>query len=99
MGFLPARLRIVTSVVLLGALPTPLRAQQVGEVVDGASVVPTRQVLRPAGAGVEFSGRPVDLVTGPGGKYVYVKDNRGLVVIDAGRMVVRQELKFPADGG
>src|SRR4051812_23808705 len=85
--------------VALLVLTMPLSGQRVGDATDTGLIVPTRQVLRPAGVGVEFSGRPVDLAVGLDAKNVYVKDNRGLVVIDADRMTVRQELKFPADGG
>ena len=40
----------------------------------------------------------MDLVASPDGRTVYVKDNRGLVVIDAPTWKVRQELKFSAGG-
>lgn len=65
----------------------------------GAVVVSTRQLIRPAGRSVEFGGRPVDLVPSPEGTRVYVKDNRGVVVIDADSWEVLQELPFPEGGG
>jgi hypothetical protein len=72
----------------------PLRA--------GASagiVAPTRQVLQPVGDSVTFPGRPVDLVVSPTGRWVYVKDNRGLIVIERKTWRIEQELKFDAGGG
>jgi YVTN family beta-propeller protein len=72
---------------------------QVGPGVAGQHIVPTRQVIRPAGKAVEFGGRPVDLVLSPDVKTLYVKDNRGLVVIDTGTWKIRQELKFKSGGG
>lgn len=66
----------------------------VGPMDDGATLVPTRQVIRPAGKTVEFAGRPVDLVPSPDGRHVYVKDHRGLVVLDAASNEVMQELPF-----
>src|SRR5207249_1458409 len=79
--------------------PAVTAAPKVGEARDGGTIVPSEQLVRPAGQAVEFSGRPVDVAVAPGGKSVFVKDNRGLVVIDSERWAVRQELKFPRDGG
>ena len=62
-------------------------------------IVPTRQVIRPAGQSVEFGGRPVDLAFSPDGKTLYVKDNRGLVVIETKTWKIRQELLFEGGGG
>ncbi|HTE20524.1 MAG TPA: phosphoesterase, partial [Armatimonadota bacterium] len=72
---------------------------RVGPASGGGYVVPTHQLIRPAGESLEFGGRPVDLVLAPDGGSLYVKDDRGLVVIDLVRWQVRQELKFPAGGG
>lgn len=72
---------------------------QVGHGVGGRHIMPTLQVLRPAGESVEFGGRPVDLVLSPDGKTLYVKDNRGLVVIETKGWKIRQELKFERGGG
>jgi YVTN family beta-propeller protein len=72
---------------------------QVGPGPAGRHIVPTLQVLRPAGQSAEFGGRPVDLALSPDGKTLYVKDNRGLVVIETKGWKVRQELKFERGGG
>jgi len=71
---------------------------QVGPLPTGGHLTSTLQLIRPAGQSVEFGGRPVDLVLSPDGRALYVKDNRGLVVIDAANWQVRQELKFSAGG-
>lgn len=65
----------------------------------GEETLPTWQILKPAGQQVSFGGRPVDMVIAPDGKTVYVKDDRGLVVLDADAWKLRQELKFVEGGG
>lgn len=62
-------------------------------------MVPTQQVVHPAGDAVSFGGRPVDLVLSPDSKTLYVKDNRGLLIIDTEAWKLRQELKFREGGG
>src|SRR5260370_41104993 len=49
---------------------------------DGSVVVPTNQVLRPAGKQITFPGRPVDLTLLEDGKTLVVKNLRDLVFID-----------------
>jgi YVTN family beta-propeller protein len=61
-------------------------------------LMPTWQLLSPAGEAVTFPGRPVDLRLGTGGRHVYVKDNRGIVVIERAGWRVVQELAFPKSG-
>jgi YVTN family beta-propeller protein len=73
-------------------------ASQAETAVVDRHMVPTHQVIRPAGRSVEFGGRPVDLVFSPDGKTLYVKDNRGLVVIDTKGWKIRQELLFEGGG-
>jgi YVTN family beta-propeller protein len=60
-------------------------------------VLPTRQIVRPAGEAVQFGGRPVDMALAPDGRTLYVKDNRGVVVIRTASWKVLQELKL--EGG
>ena len=71
---------------------------RVGPLPPSAHLTPTHQLIRPAGQSVEFNGRPVDLVASPDGRTIYVKDNLGLVVIDAETWQIQQELKFSAGG-
>ena len=81
---------------LMACAPEPVH---VGPREDGGFIVPTRQVIRPAGRSLEFGGRPVDLVLSPDAGTLYVKDDRGLVVIDTKEWSLRQELAFPLGGG
>src|SRR6266852_9576616 len=54
----------------------------VGVQPDGRIVVPTNQVLEPAGTQVTFPGRPVDLALSDDGKLLIVKNIKGLVLVD-----------------
>ncbi len=85
------------AVLLLGCQSHP--PEQVGPSPTGGHIVTTYQALHPAGQSLEFTGRPVDLVLSPDGGTLYVKDNRGLVVIDVATWTLRQELKFSAGAG
>ncbi len=89
---------LLVSLSVLTLLPVNRKPVQVGQIPDGGYLVPTQQTIRPAGVAVSFLGRPVDLILSPDGKTVYVKDNRGLVVIDAETWKIRQELKYPEGG-
>ncbi len=81
------------------AAPPPGAADVVGQVRDGGVVVPTQQLIRPAGESVEFFGRPVDLAVSPDGGTVYVKERQALVVLDAATWRVRQTLAYgPGEG-
>ena len=62
------------------------------QAADG--VVATGQTVRPAGEVVAFGGRPVDLALSPDGKTVFVKNNKGIVVLDVNPWRVRQELTY-----
>ena len=75
------------------------REEHAGPLSTGGHLMPTHQLIRPAGQSVEYGGRPVDLALSPDGRTVYVKDNHGLVVMDAATWKIRQELKFNSGGG
>lgn len=77
--------------------PPPPVAARVGPVPGGVRVA-TGQVLRPAGDALSFGGRPVDIALSPDRHTLYVKDNRGLVVVDADAWTIRQELPFRSGG-
>jgi YVTN family beta-propeller protein len=62
------------------------------QAADG--VVATGQTVRPAGEVVAFAGRPVDLTLSPDGKTVFVKNNKGIVILDVNPWRVRQELTY-----
>jgi YVTN family beta-propeller protein len=67
----------------------------VGVQPDGRIVVPTNQVLKPAGLQITFPGRPVDLAFAEDGKILVVKNNRDLVFLDVATNKVRQTLPLP----
>jgi DNA-binding beta-propeller fold protein YncE len=72
------------------AQPEPIRVGPAGD----ATVVPTSQLLRPAGRTVEFPSRPVDLALSSDARFVYAKDDRGLVVVNVQTWEVVQQLKI-----
>jgi len=72
--------------------------QQVGPRPEGSHFVATGQLLRPAGESLQFGGRPVDIALSPDKRTLYVKDNRGIVVVDVETWKVRQELLVGRDG-
>ena len=64
----------------------------VGLQADGRVIVPTNQVLKPAGTQVVFPGRPVDLLLIDDGKTLVVKNKNNLVFIDAASAKISQTL-------
>lgn len=93
-------MRFVIAISFLGALSCLAQEPaRVGPAGNDRTALPTAQLVQPEGRTVEFAGRPVDVALSPDGTYVYAKDNRGFVVIDAGTWTVVQELKFPGGGG
>src|SRR6185295_11482763 len=69
----------------------------VGMQPDGRVVVPTNQILHPAGKQIAFPGRPVDLAFADDGKTVVVKNLRDLVFLDAASGEVKQTLVLPRE--
>src|SRR5262245_11878271 len=83
--------------LLLAGLVAFLNAQdvdllKVGVQRDGRIVVPTNQILQPAGTQVSFPGRPVDLLAIEDGRTLVVKNRLDLVFIDVATGAVRQTL-------
>src|SRR5579859_7928482 len=68
---------------------------KVGLQADGSIVLPTNQVLRPAGRQLNFPGRPVDCAVTDGGQTLVVKNLRELLFIDAVAGRIRQTLALP----
>src|SRR6476646_569046 len=56
---------------------------RVGKQKDGSYIVPTSQVIDPAGTTVTFSGRPVDLALNPTETILAVKNMYDIVFFDA----------------
>jgi YVTN family beta-propeller protein len=90
-----------TAVLLLGVHAWPQgkvdehETLKVGLQPDGRIVVPTNQILKPAGVQVTFPGRPVDLALAEDGKILVVKNMRSLVFIDIATGKVKQTLASP----
>jgi DNA-binding beta-propeller fold protein YncE len=68
---------------------------RVGVQPDGRIVVPTNQILKPAGKQILFPGRPVDLALAEGGKTLVVKNMHDLVFIDVAAATIKQTLALP----
>src|SRR6185436_19571743 len=92
-------LTIAALAFFLTSCETTSPIQHVGPQEAGGDLTSTYQLLHPAGRSVSFAGRPIDLVLTPDKKTLFVKDNRGLVVLDALSLQVLQELKFPTNSG
>jgi YVTN family beta-propeller protein len=71
---------------------------RVGVQSDGRILVPTNQVLKPAGKQITFPGRPVDLALTGDGRTLVVKSMRDLVFLDATTGAIKQTLALPARG-
>ena len=68
-----------------GKQPMPVK---VGNQGDGRVLVPTNQMLHPAGVQVTFPGRPVDLIVSDDGSRLIVKNTGDLVFIDIAKAKV-----------
>jgi DNA-binding beta-propeller fold protein YncE len=55
----------------------------VGPRAQGGHVLPTQQIVEPAGTTLAFDGRPLDLVLSPDGRFVFVKEKAGVLTLDA----------------
>jgi YVTN family beta-propeller protein len=91
------------ALLALAGLVAALRADdadrlKVGVQPDGRIVVPTNQVLQPAGTQVAFPGRPVDLAVIEDGHALAVKNRQDLIFIDLATGQVRQTLATPGQG-
>jgi len=72
---------------------------QVGPQEDGRHIVPTNQVLWPAGVQVEFPGRPTDIALSPDGRLLAVLNHSDLILIDAESGKISQTIKYRVKGG
>lgn len=68
---------------------------RVGPQPDGRIVVPTNQILKPAGKQITFSGRPVDLALSDDGTTLIVKNMKNLLFIDPRTGEIKQTLASP----
>lgn len=74
-----------------------LANRKVGPQPDGSILVPTNQLLRPAGFQITFPGRPVDLALSPDGKWLAVLNKSSLDLIRVLDRTIMQSL--PIKGG
>ena len=99
---MPRRALAVLALLSAAALALPRGAAdeqdklKVGVQPDGRILVPTNQILSPAGRQVTFPGRPVDLLVIDGGRTLVAKNMRDLVFIDLATGAVKQTLALPA---
>ncbi len=101
----PIRLYLLIFVVSLIGLPlTDSGAQndhkniKVGPQPDGSFLVPTNQLLRPAGFQVYFPGRPVDLALSADKKFLIVKNKGSIDIIRIQDRTILQSLELKKDG-
>ncbi|QEG25004.1 bifunctional YncE family protein/alkaline phosphatase family protein [Mariniblastus fucicola] len=78
---------------------TPLRAiNEIDESrVVSKSILPTGNLIKPAGKSVEFYGRPNDLALTSDRKWLLVKDWKALRVFDAASMELKQTVASPGN--
>lgn len=91
-----ATLSFIHLLLLASLLPADEQDRlKVGVQPDGRIVVPTNQILQPAGKQVSFPGRPVDIAWADDGKTLVAKSMRELVFIDPAKAEVVQRLALP----
>lgn len=94
-------MRAWTSVVCLMLamlVPAAQESRKIGPQPDGSVLVPTHQLLTPAGFQVYFPGRPTDLALSPDGRLLAVKNREDIVLIRMLDRAVLQTLR-PERGG
>jgi hypothetical protein len=72
---------------------------KIGVQPDQSVVVPSSQILLPAGVQISFPGRPVDLALSPDGKLLAVLSRKGIVLIDLVAARVKQTVTADDLGG
>jgi len=70
----------------------------IGPQPDGSILVPTNQLLRPAGFQIQFHGRPVDLAISPNGKWMAVLNKNHLELIQVNDRTIFQRLEIKKGG-
>ena len=99
------RSRLAFVLVIMGVVVTlglraddPANEIKIGLQPDGRIVVPTNQILEPAGTQITFPGRPVDLAFAEDGRTLVVKNMRDLIFIDTATTKIKQTLATPVTG-
>ncbi|MHB1460193.1 MAG: alkaline phosphatase family protein [Armatimonadota bacterium] len=80
--------------VMLPAIAFAKAPVLLGKAADGGYVVPTKQLIRPAGQVLEIAGRPVDMVLSHDGRLIYVKNTSSVAVIDAANLKSQATLAY-----
>ena len=80
------------------AVPQVASKWKVGPQPDGSVLVPSNQLLRPAGFQVQLPGRPVDLILTPDEKFLVVKNIGSLDLVSVPDRVKVQSLSYPESG-
>jgi YVTN family beta-propeller protein len=75
-----------------------VNSQKVGIQPDSSILVPTNQLLRPAGLQVYLPGRPVDLILTPNERFLLVKNRSDLDLIRLSDRTILQSLPYTRSG-
>jgi YVTN family beta-propeller protein len=89
---------VISTILLPGALPDDRIPMKVGPQPDGTVLVPTNQLLSPAGFQVLLPGRPTDLALNPDGSLLAVKNMDDVVFIRMQDRAVLQTLPVEKGG-
>jgi YVTN family beta-propeller protein len=92
--------RLLLAAAFVATFISPSNADEqdslkIGVQPDGRIVVPTNQILKPAGKQITFPGRPVDLAFTDEGRTLVIKNMRDLVFLDVVSGAIKQTLKLP----
>ena len=82
----------VMIVLLASNLGLAQGADRPGRQADGSFLVPTSQLIQPAGDTLTFSGRAIDLALSPDAKTAFVKNEQGILVIDTDTWKIRDQI-------
>src|SRR5262245_23412514 len=77
-----ARTLALSLLAVLCAAAAHAQTERVGPADGDRIVVPTNQVLSPAGKQVAFSGRPTDVALSPDGRWLAVLDRSQVAIMD-----------------
>jgi DNA-binding beta-propeller fold protein YncE len=78
--------------------PQEFDSKKVGPQSDGSILVPTNQLLRPAGFQILLPGRPVDILLSADGQFLLVKNRKSLDLLRIQDRVILQTLPFGRSG-
>lgn len=70
----------------------------VGKQKDDSYIVPTSQIIDPAGTTISFPGRPMDIALNPDETILAVKNLKDIVFFDAVNQTLKQTLALPEGG-